>query len=321
MMLSSNLNSHRTWNILDSSKLTTYMDCPRQYFYNYVLGWRSDAPNNHLVFGTAMHEAMEHLLLFGYNDTTVFEAFDKFLAVYRQDFPDTSDYLYAPKTPEQALVGLSEYCDRYRSDLADFKPLYTEIAGTVPINSDQRLHFRLDSICQDKQNGNIFSLEHKTGSRISRFWTDQWQMAVAVGTYTHVMNCLYDPSKVWGVKINGVFFQKNKIEFLRVPVRKTLDHMKQWLWNVAWWADQIRWQFDLLDKCSADDQVLTAFPQQPGSCTKYFGCSYHDFCCSWPNPLQHCDEPPIGYKIEWWDPSAHEATHRMEIAHRIEVTQ
>jgi len=307
------MNPHYTWNILDSSKLTTYMDCPRRYFFEYALGWRSDAPNNHLVFGTAWHDAMEHLLLNGYDDDSIMAAFELFIASYREHFPASSDELYSPKTPEKALGALGLYCERYQNDLQNFETLYTEIAGTVPINNDQVLHFRLDSICRERDSGRIFSLEHKTGSRISRFWTDQWPMAVAVGTYTHVMNCLYDPKDVWGVKINGTFFQKTKIDFLRVPVRKTLDHMKQWLWNVSWWADQIRWQFDLLERCSESDQVLTAFPQQPGSCTKYFGCPYHDFCLAWPNPLAHADEPPAGYKTEWWDPSEREATHRMEL--------
>jgi hypothetical protein len=310
--MTTNLDHHYTWDILDSSKLTTYMDCPRRYFFEYVLSWRSDAPNNHLVFGTAYHDAMEHLMLNGYEDESVMAAFDKFLASYREFFPATSDELYAPKDPDRCLAALGLYAERYQRDLTDFETLYTEIAGTVPINDDQRLHFRLDSICRDDQ-GRIFSLEHKTGSRISRFWTDQWPMAVAVGTYTHVMNCLYDPKTVWGVKINGTFFKKRSIEFLRVPIRKTLGHMKQWIWNVAWWADQIRWQFDLLERCGADDQVLMAFPQQPGSCTKYFGCPYHDFCLTWPNPLQHCDEPPLGYAVERWDPSEREATHTMEL--------
>jgi hypothetical protein len=191
--------------------------------------------------------------------------------------------------------------------------LFTEIAGTVPINQAQALHFRLDSICQDRA-GRYFSLEHKTGSRISRFWTDQWAMAAAVGTYTHVMNCLYPQPDVWGVRINGTFFQKSKIEFLRVPVRKTLEHMQQWLWNATWWADQIAWQYELLNKCSLDEPVLMAFPQQPGSCTKYFGCAYHDFCLSWANPLHHSSEPPLGFKIEYWDPSEREATHRMDLS-------
>lgn len=303
---------HPTWQILDSSKLKTFLECPRHYFFEYVLGWRSDAPNNHLVFGEAWHDAMEWLLLHGYDEDIVISAFDKFLETYRQHFPESSDELYSPKTPENALRALGLYAEHYASDPHDFDTIFTEIAGTVPINQNQVLHFRLDSICQDRE-GRYFSLEHKTGSRLSRFWTDQWPLDVAVGTYTHVMHCLYPSLDVWGVKINGTFFQKRKIEFTRIPVRKTLEHMQQWLWNTTWWADQIAWQFSLLEKCLPSDPVMMAFPQNPTSCTKYFGCPFHDFCLAWPNPLAHCDEVPMGYKQEFWDPSARPATHRMEL--------
>jgi len=291
------------------------MDCPRRYFYEYVLGWRPDAPNNHLVFGQAWHDAMEHLLLNGYEDDSVLAAFDKFLSTYREEFPESSDSLYEPKTPTNALRALGLYSERYLSDLREFEVLYTEIAGTVPINQSQVLHFRLDSICRDKQ-GRYFSLEHKTGSRMSRFWTDQWPLSVQVGTYTHVMHCLYPSPEVWGVKINGTFFQKTKIDFLRLPIRRTLDHMKQWLWNVTWWADQIAWNFESLTDCSDDEEVLMAFPQQPGSCTKYFGCPYHDFCLAWANPLQHLDIVPPGFKVEYWNPLEREARVKMDLAEK-----
>ena len=306
------LEPQPTWEVLDSSKLTTFMDCPRRYFFEYVLGWRSDAPNNHLEFGTAWHDAMEHLLLNGYNDDSVILAYDKFLAHYRQHFPESSDELYAPKTPAKALEALTLYAGYYLADLNEFETLYTEIAGTVPINQAQVLHFRLDSICRERSTERYFSLEHKTGSRLSRFWTDQWPLSIQVGTYTHVLHCLYPSDEVYGVRVNGTFFQKTGIKFQRLPIRKTMEHMKQWLWNVTWWADQIAWQFESLDS-AYDEEVLTAFPQQPGSCTKYFGCPYHDFCLSWANPLHHCDVVPLGFKIEHWDPREREATTRMDL--------
>jgi hypothetical protein len=100
---------------------------------------------------------------------------------------------------------------------------------------------------------------------------------------------------------------------LRVPVRRTLSQMMQWQWNTSWWADQIAWQFEMLLSSTEADPVLMAFPQQPGSCTKYFGCPYQDFCLAWSNPLQRLDEMPMEFKLEYWDPSARPATHKMDL--------
>jgi len=33
---------------------------------------------------------------------------------------------------------------------------------------------------------------------------------------------------------------------------------------------------------------------------------------AWPNPLQRCDEPPLGFKVEYWDPRKEDARHEME---------
>jgi CRISPR/Cas system-associated exonuclease Cas4 (RecB family) len=61
------MQEHETWQVLDATKLQTYMRCPRKFFFNYVLGWKSEIPSNHLVFGSAWHMAMEVLLDKGYN--------------------------------------------------------------------------------------------------------------------------------------------------------------------------------------------------------------------------------------------------------------
>jgi len=76
------------------------MDCARQYFFEYVLGWRSTAPNNHLVFGSAWHAAIEHILQKGYG--AVDEAVFIFMNTYREELPPDTDELYSPKTPSRA---------------------------------------------------------------------------------------------------------------------------------------------------------------------------------------------------------------------------
>jgi len=80
-----------TWDIIDSSKLSTFMECPRKYFYEYVLGWRPSMPNVHLTFGTAWHAAVERLLIEGYSQEHVEEAKFIFLQYYRRDLPEEAD--------------------------------------------------------------------------------------------------------------------------------------------------------------------------------------------------------------------------------------
>ncbi len=310
---------HETWNVLDPSKMQAYMDCPRRFFWEYVAGWRRDAPNIHLHFGQAWHEAMDHLLLNDYSIESVQEAHAKLEEIYRQEFPPDVDELYEPKTPTRALLALAGYSGRFKDDLKKYEVLYTETAGTVPIAEDRILHFRMDSIVRELRTGKITSLEHKTGSNTWRYEA-QWQLKMQVGCYTHCLYCMYPIEEVLGIIISATFFKKVKkcdstaFDYTRVPVYKTPAQMNAWLWTANEVYGQIEYEYGRLADCTADDDVMRSFPCNTESCTKYLGCPYHDFCQAWSNPLSQIQVgPQPGFKIEFWDPREHEATHEMEL--------
>ena len=299
------------WEIVDPSKMTEFMDCPRSYFYRHVLGWQSTAPNNHLIFGTAWHKAQEHILLNGYD--SVDEALMLFMADYRESFGPETDALFGNKTPAKADEALRTYAANFKDDLRKWEVLYTEIAGSVMITEDHLMHFRMDSILREKDTGKVFSLDHKTGSRKGRTWTDKFLLSVAAGCYTHVLYCLYPREEVKGIMYRGTFFYKSKPpEFEEVPCWKSLESMQVWLWNTVYWYNMIRSNYELFSQCREDEEIMQAFPMQTESCTKYFGCPYHDFCTAWPNPLRRAEEPPMGYKVEFWNPADDETTTKME---------
>lgn len=309
------IKTNPTWNITDSTKLQQYMDCPRSYFYNYVLGWRPDKPNNHLVFGSAVHEAMEHLLLHGYDTDSIVDAFNKFNVCYRMEFGEETDELFSPKTPARFIDCLLEYIQKYSTDFLKYEVLYTEIAGSVSLNGYYTLFFKMDTILKEISTGLKFSLEHKTkGGTFNRMWSGEFPLGVQVGTYTHALYCLYPPEEVKGVTINGLAFKKTKshmFEFERLPIWKTLPQMQVWQSNCISWMRQLESDFKRLSASTLSEEVLTAFPLNPRSCTKYFGCPYHDYCLAWPNPLKNAYQPPMGFKEEFWNPMAGSHTHEM----------
>lgn len=298
---------HPTWEINDSSKIKTYLDCPRKYFYEYVLGWAPDYPRHDLEFGEAWHKAMEVFYLYGFSDDALQLAKAKFIEHYRKFFDENTDMDYAPKSPGNAMLALEEYRGKYADDSTRFKILHVEVAGSVLLTPEHSIYYRLDTALEDKESGAISFLEHKTTKRLGRQWLDQWSLSIQLGTYCHVLYSLYGLERVYGGTVNGVAFQKKGNEFVRVPVRKTPDSMNVWHWSTCFWLDQLHQQYELLKKCSPKDTIMEAFPLNPESCTKYWGCPFHDFCTSWPNPLQRCEEPPLGYVEYRWDPSARES--------------
>lgn len=85
------------------------------------------------------------------------------------------------------------------------------------------------------------------------------------------------------------------------------------LWNILQWMDDLERDMDRLLHCSEGDKVMECFKMNPTSCTKYFGCAWHDYCMTWSNPLRHCFEPPLGFKQEFWDPRKMETTNKMNL--------
>ena len=306
--------------VLDSSKLNDWQKCPRYYLYRHHLGWQSETISNHLIFGSAVHVALEHLLLNGYDNNAVIGAYEAFLADYRKTFSEEQDEIFEPKTPQNFFLVLMAYANYYKRDLDNYEVLYTEIAGTVAINGEDHIALRMDSILRDRKSGKVFSLEHKTASSTYQ-WADQWPLSIQVGTYTHALNCLFGQNEVDCVTMNGLFIgkakqswkdllttgkTKNKLpyEFIREPLKKSKDQMQVWLSRVNWLFEEIKYHTNAINNTDAwADEVLGYFPLNSNSCLDYGKlCEFHPFCCAWPNPLKRANDVPIGFVKEYWNP-------------------
>jgi len=311
---------HPTWSILDSSKLDTFQDCWRKGFFEYILGWRPDKPEHDLYFGECWHLAREHQLLHGYDD--VAGAYKKFIDHYRKKFPDTTDDIFRPKDPMAVALALGKFADERVNDLRDNKLLYTEISGKVPIDERRFLHYRMDSVLERREDGKIFSWDHKTTTEKSinyRWWADGFFLGLQNGTYTHCLYCMYDIDQVIGIEFDGVGFnylkrnQEYRITFKQVPAWKDPKQMNVWLWTVNDLYDRYEMELDRLSHCKESDPIMMAFPIRSGSCSKYRGCQFHDYCLAWPNPLRSCHEPPLGFRQKFWDPSKMETTNKKDL--------
>jgi hypothetical protein len=243
--------------------------------------------------------------------------------------PPETDEIFFPKTPENALIALARYAGKFKEDHNLFTVKHVEIGGKVTVAENRYVHFRMDSILENKQNGSIISIDHKTGSR-PWAWEKQFPLSHQTGTYTHVLYCLYPRQSVRGVVYRGTFFgatkkawdqiskgialtYKDPIEFIEYPAYRNQEQMQSWLWHVNFWLDQIDFQFELLSDTTENDPVMTAFPQNPTACSNYGGCGYADFCNAWPNPLQKCHEPPLNYKEEHWNPALEKVKETFEL--------
>lgn len=302
------IQKHRTWDIIDSSKLQTFMSCPRKYYYKYMLGWSYPAPNKHLVFGEGWHRAMKILYTEGMTDPDVYsKAFDAFLSYYRQYFDTEYDEVNAPKEPAGAAQGLAEYIQEYKDIDRDYDVIYAETAGTVIVGEGRdkkprMLNFRVDTIVEGERGYEC--LEHKTGSVLTDKWDLQWELKVQPSSYYHVLMCMFEPESVYGVRMNGTFFYKTMRKFHRYLIRKAPDILQAWMDMINYYWDQIDWSTEVMMETPIDAYVMRAFPMNTQACMDYFRkCQFMDFCTAYSNPLRVSGEVPADMVEERWDPS------------------
>lgn len=303
------ITPHPTWFFLDNSKMSEFLRCPRRYFYKYILGWRGEGVSIDLEFGKAWHLAQEQLRLYGYDNAALEAAYGAFLKHYRKYFSAATDLQNAPKNPKAAAEALSEYVEQYHQRDAETKTLYTEVSAVVPIAKDRDMVLRIDYIGKNKQLG-IFGMDYKTGSRYGEMWLRKWSTDMQMKLYSHAVKVYFSDQTVFGMVVDGVILYKHqqkdcatKHRYVRVPLSFSDPMMNDWLFDVNHWYDMIEWNMRQLSNSSTDASTMQAFPKNPESCTSFNRlCPYHSFCCTWPNPLQRCAEPPPGMTAEWWDP-------------------
>jgi len=326
---------HPSHEIIDSSKIDDYLSCNRRFFFCHVLGWRLDVPAHDLYFGESWHMAREYQLIHGYDK--IEEAYQVFLTHYRKKFPESSDVNHRPKTPEAVQQALTNFAVTYFNDLEDNELLrnpetnepFTEISGSVPIDDKRVIYFRMDSLLRRKEDGMIFSWDHKTTSKYISYpnWDAQFYLGIQNGTYTHCMYCIFPIEQVLGVEFCGCGFEylsrgsqarpAGYYSILkRVPAFKNPDQMNTWLWCILDTVKDIERDFDRLSDCKDSDNLLMAFPMNPGGCTKYRGCEFHDVCMNVANPLRIAQEPPFGFRQEFWDPREKDAKNKMKLEWR-----
>lgn len=296
---------HPTWEVVDSTKIAQYRDCPRKFLFKYVFGWSSIYPSIHLVFGGAWHEAHEFLTLNGYSQANIDHAYAVFEQEFRKHFPEHMDNDLKGKTPAAAKSGLQQYVAEWAL-IDSYSNLHTEVSLKVPIGNGRYIYCKIDAINQIEgthEDGLIFADDHKTGSRQMGYWADMWAKRFQFNAYTHAMHCFYPAEKIKGLRVNGAFFSLKNQKFDRCWVKRTVEQLREWIFVANDLYDKLLADFQKLKTSTKQEDILSCFLPNDARCFDYFSkCEFFDICNYTQNPLIMAHEPPSNYKVEFWDP-------------------
>ena len=326
---SSGVLVHPVHSIMDGSKIKRLMDCPRGFFFEHILGWQTDRSNIHLVFGSAMHAALEVLYQLGdwHLGEAVIKAFEAFMETYNEEAGKDEFFEHSEvKNPDQGMRLLVQYAAHWAQDLNKYKTLYTELAGVVPITEDHSrlISFNIDQVMQmltGPHAGKIGYKEYKTTGRNTSAWRDSWQYAFQPGTYFYALAAHFGLDQIGECYVDGLVVRKptkanpNNFDFERFPIKKSGPQISTWISNANHWWDYMDWNLQKLCQQTPDDPVLHAFPMNSASCAK-FGCKHYPYCHK-ANPIADLGtDAPLGYEKAFWNPN-----ERQVVKYRLDLTQ
>jgi hypothetical protein len=313
--------------LYDSTRLDAAKNCMRYYYLRHCKNWRADSVAPALAFGGAWSSSMDvmwsrHKDLYSSkaSRSEVIEvSYQAFITKWTSEgfphpddmSPDTIDDL-TPRTPMIAQEMLYHYADAREHILGstDFELLTIEQPFIIPLDPEDPTLFyvgRMDK--KFRLRNDIYGLDHKTSSLYSKSgvfqstWLDSWAMNSQLDGYSYAGHYEHG-DKFAGIWIDGALVHKSVHDgFKIVPIDKQLPQLDRWLWNTRTWVDQIEANKEVLaEREVADTPYLAAFPMNEKSCISYNSrCPYFDVCRMIGNPAK-LKEPPIGFKVEKWEP-------------------
>ena len=307
---------------IDYSSLSTYMECPRKFLFQYIMHFRPGNKNLDLVFGSCWHYGLEQVyksqMVTG-NPSVIdatevaIESFQKLWALEgKEQWPD-HDAIF-PKSPGRASDMYYDYFKRFlNSDLDERRPIAVEEPFTIDLSQfDTRLPNyigRIDLIWEEL-NGNISIVDHKTAKAMYPISLTAYEVSFQTDGYITAGSLFYDklPQMVYNIAI----CQKSKIDFHRYYITKRLAAVNQFLQDLRYYCSRIIRDLEQLeqDKLTATkrNHHISSFPRCPGSaCTTFMRpCQYKEICMIRNNPLLWLDKAPQGFTVNEWDPDKHE---------------
>ena len=315
---------------IDFSSLNTYLNCPREFLFQYIMNLRPAGKSIHLVFGSCWHYGLEvtyNLLIKNPNlsplECTInsIKAFNILWSLDGAPFWKNEDLIF-PKSPGHAANMYKAYWDRFlKLDLTNRKIIGVEAPFTIDLSiygkNLPNYIGRLDLVLA-KYDVGIEIIDHKTAKAIYKTTPQSFEMSFQTDGYLTAGRLYYD--KIPSITYRIALCQKSKIDFPPITINKRSASIEHFLSDLIYYIKQIQQNLILLEEdkveCTNRTDILKSFRRCPGyACTTFMSsCAYYDLCRLRNNPLLWLNKAPQGFHFDEWHPKRNEELTKKRIA-------
>lgn len=305
---------------IDYSSLSTYIDCPRKFFFQYMLHLRLNGSNLDLVFGSCWHYGLEvaYLALQADPNLGSYElcklACDGFAALWRVEGSEFNEEIAFPKNPGNAFNMYDLYFNKEQIHIRpDRTILGVETPFTINLGEDLPNYTGRLDLTELYRDDAIEITDHKTAKYVNDTTLAGYNCSLQSDGYLIAGTLYYDkhPSVIYSI----AQVAKTKAAFFTHTVMKGTAQLERSLDDIKLRTSQLLNDITLLEyeketkDVSNRNYLQQSFPRSPGyACTMYFRrCAYYDLCHMRNNAISWELKIPSGYHQHEWDPEKHES--------------
>lgn len=257
---------------INSSSVEIIQTCRRKAYYALHRNLRGEEESEALLFGTAIHRAMEAFysaeIVNGERKLTLEEFQDAFVDVASQTLA------HLPDSDKRSIANgkkiLEKYWDVYANDpwvvVRDEKGPFVERKFELKCHlNDVIIHGQIDCLLQNVETGEIVVCDHKTSSSLGSDFLNRIKPNIQFSIYAWAAQVL--GYKVNRVMVNGIQVAKTKVDLLRVFTERNSHDLLE--------------MFDTIEDSIAlytHAELSKNWPINSASCGNWGGCQYRDIC-------------------------------------------
>lgn len=277
--------------VMDSTALTTFMMCPRKYFFRMVLGFAPKTTEQYFVFGGAYHkfrEILETEFASGKSPVESYQAATNAAQHYFERHggnpkPKTRyDFLTSERLDKSMIAAFQHWLKEKKEDR--IKVIATEQPFLLEMDDGTTIAGRADQIIE--WNGAVWGRDFKTSSKTGPFYNRTLEPNDQFTRYT------WAESKLTGRRVKGQIIEVMFNDKKNGPKIEVLTSSRT-EWQLKQWEQDHKFWMKLIQMCRENDE----WPMNTKSCAF---CEFRDVCVA-PSVNAMASQLKSYFAVRPWD--------------------
>lgn len=284
----------------DSTSLSTFVTCPRKYFYSMLQGWTAQQKSVHLIFGGHYATALEHFHKHraagvDYDTALRLVVREALEATWDHEKGAPQDWMHTSKTRDTLIRSIVWYLEYYRDDpmqtvLLSGGRAAVEYSFSIDLDETYTYCGHIDRLVN--YGGDIYVQDQKTtGSQITPRFFEGYSPDYQMTGYTWAGRIIFN-MPVKGVVIDAAYIAVGFTAFGRQPVTRSDRQLEEFRTEVLHYIGEAK-------RCHESGY----YPMDRTACGNYGGCEFKQICSAVPGIRENLLQGGFK-KRDRWDPLA-----------------